>query len=378
MIVMRFVRYNNNIIIIVIIIITIIITTIIIIIIIIISKGILAADESTGTMGKRLAAVKTENTIENRRQFRNLLFTSEGLENYISGVILFEETVYQSNNKKGTLINVLMDKGIVPIIKVDKGLKDLPGCLDESITIGLDDLDNRCKEFYSKGCRAAKWRAVFNVSADGIQPSCLAVDENAHTLARYAAICQANGLVPIVEPEVLMDGIFDIETASRATQKVLSKVFAALLDHDVILEAALLKPNMVRSGSASLTQATAAEVAQKTFTVLSRTVPMAIGGIFFLSGGMSEESATICLNEINKITLKKMSKPWYLSFSYGRALQKSCLAAWQGQNDLKHIEVAQKTLLLKCIKNSSATLGNYDCDLKANESKNESNQETIG
>ena len=203
------------------------------------------------------------------------------------------------------------------------------------------------------------------------------MDENAHTLGRFASVCQANGLVPIIEPEVLMDGTFDIDTASRATQKVLSKVFAALIDHDVILEAALLKPNMIRSGSASLTQATATEVAQKTFTVLSRTVPMAIGGIFFLSGGMSEESATVCLNEINKIALKKKSKPWYLSFSYGRALQKSCLAAWQGQNDLKHTEIAQKTLLSKCLKNSSATLGNYNCDLKANESKDESNQETI-
>ena len=332
----------------------------------------MAADESTGTMGKRLQQINVENTFENRRCFRNLLFTTDGIEHYISGVILFEETIHQVSNKKDTsLIQVLSDKGIVPIIKVDKGLKELPGCLDEPISHGLDNLDEKCKEFYALGCRAAKWRACFNVNIEGTQPSSLAMDENAHTLARYAAICQANGLVPIIEPEVLMDGVFDINTAAVATQKVLSKVFAAMIDHDVIFEAALLKPNFVRSGSASLIQASAIEVAQKTFTVLSKTVPIAIGGIFFLSGGMSEESATVCLNEINKMTSKRMVKPWYLSFSFGRALQKSALNEWKGSHDMMNIENAQKILLKKCRANSLATVGNYDHQMKITESKNE-------
>ena len=288
---------------------------------------------------------------------------------------MFDETVYQNSDKKIPLINVLMEKGIVPIIKLDKGLKSLPGTDEETVTIGLDTLDSRCQEFYAKGCRAAKWRAVFTINDYNSTPSCLAMDENAHTLARYAAICQQNGLVPIVEPEVLMDGIFSIDVAAKATEKVLSKVFAALVDHDVILEGMLLKPNMVRSGSSYPMQANAQEVAQETFKVLSRTVPVAIGGIFFLSGGMSEGDATMTLNEINKMAAKK-NKPWYLSFSYGRALQKSVLNAWDGKHNAKNVEDAQKVLLKRARDNSLATAGNYDRDLKSDSFVSNSNHES--
>ena len=276
---------------------------------------------------------------------------------------MFEETVYQKSDKNDPLIHILKNKGIVPIIKLDKGLKPLAGTIDETITEGLDNLDSRCQEMYSLGCRAAKWRAVFVINYDNATPSCLALDENAHTLARYAATCQANGLVPIVEPEVLMDGIHSIDVASKITEKVLSKVFAALVDHDVMLEGILLKPNMVRSGASSPMQSHPIEVAQQTLKVLSRTVPVAVPGIFFLSGGMSELDSTLCLNEINKEAAKHY--PWYLSFSYGRALQKSCLNEWQGKHDVVNIANAQKTLLRLARQNSLATCGKFDHDVKS-------------
>jgi fructose-bisphosphate aldolase class I len=247
----------------------------------------------------------------------------------------------------------------------------LSGTNDESITIGLDDLENRCKEFHERGCRAAKWRAVFKIDESKIDasPSALAMDENAHTLARYAKCCQENGLVPIVEPEVLLDGNYSIEVTAKATEKVLSKVFGALIDHDVCLENILLKPNMIRSGSAAKLQATPTEVGEYTFAVLQRTVPIAIGGIFFLSGGMSENHATECLNEINKVAMRKWCgvKPWHLSFSFGRALQKSCLAEWNGRDEAKFVNNAKKTLFLRAKANSLATMGNYHRDFDSKE-----------
>ena len=219
-------------------------------------KGILAADESTGTIGKRFAGINVENNEENRRKYRQLLFQTSGIEEYISGVILFEETLYQKADDGTPFVNVLNSKGILPGIKVDKGVKPLFGTNGECVTQGIDDLDARCSKYYAQGARFAKWRAVLHIKDSiGATPSLVAIDENAQTLARYASICQANGLVPIVEPEVLMDGDFSIEVAAVCTEKVLAACYKALSDHHVLLEGTLLKPNMVRSGSDAAVQA---------------------------------------------------------------------------------------------------------------------------
>ena len=318
-------------------------------------KGILAADESTGTIGKRFNAINVDNIEENRRKYRQLLFQAENLHDNISGVILFEETLYQVADDGTQFVDILKSKGIIPGIKVDKGVKPLFGTNGETVTQGIDDLDARCAKYYAQGARFAKWRAVLHIKDTlGATPSMVAIDENAQTLARYASICQANGLVPIVEPEVLMDGDFGIETAAVATEKVLAAVFKALSDHHVMLEGCLLKPNMVRSGSDAAVQATPDEIGLATLRVLQHTVPCALPGITFLSGGMSEEEASLALNAIN---LAPGPKPWSLTFSYGRALQQSVLLAWKG--DDANVANAQTVLVARAKANGMANLGKY-------------------
>lgn len=318
-------------------------------------KGILAADESTGTIGQRFEKIKVENNEDNRRKYRQLLFKAEGIENSISGVIMFEETLYQNADDGTPFVDILKSKGIIPGIKVDKGVKPLYGTNGETVTQGIDDLDARCAKYYKQGARFAKWRAVLNIKdAIGATPSLVAINENAETLARYASICQANGLVPIVEPEVLMDGDFSIEVAAAATERVLAAVYKSLSDHHVMLEGTLLKPNMVRSGSDVAVQANSREIALATVRVLQHTVPPAVPGITFLSGGMSEEEASLALNDINHAP---GPKPWALTFSYGRALQQSCLKAWLGKDE--NIAAAQAALIVRATANSQAALGQY-------------------
>lgn len=318
-------------------------------------KGILAADESTGTIGKRFAAIDVENNENNRRSYRELLFTTEGIEKCVSGVILYEETLYQNQADGTPFVKLLKDKGIIPGIKVDLGVKPLYGTNDECVTQGIDNLDARCKKYYEQGARFAKWRAVLHIKDTiGATPSAVAMDENAQTLARYASICQANGLVPIVEPEVLMDGDFSIEVAAVATEKVLAAVYKALSDHNVMLEGTLLKPNMVRSGSDAAEKADASAIALATVRVLQHTMPCAVPGVTFLSGGMSEEEASLALNAINNAP---GPRPWALTFSYGRALQQSCLKAWLGKPE--NVGSAQAQLLARAQANSDASLGKY-------------------
>lgn len=318
-------------------------------------KGILAADESTGTIGKRFDAIKVENVESNRQAYRQLLFQADGLEQYISGVILYEETLYQKADDGTPFVDILKSKGILPGIKVDKGIQPLYGTNGECVTQGIDDLGARCAKYYEQGARFAKWRAVLHIKDDiAATPSKVAIDENAMTLARYASICQANGLVPIVEPEVLMDGDFSIEVAAAATEKVIAACYKSLSDHHVLLEGTLLKPNMVRSGSDAKVQATPQEIALATVRVLQHTVPAAVPGITFLSGGMSEEDASMALNFINQVP---GAKPWSLTFSYGRALQQSVLATWKGEQ--ANVDAAKQALLVRAKANSEAQQGIY-------------------
>ena len=318
-------------------------------------KGILAADESTGTIGKRFAPIGVENNQANRVRYRELLFKTEGLGQYISGAITFEETLFDKATCGTSMVDLMKKQGIIPGIKVDKGVQPLFGTNGETVTQGIDDLGKRCASYYAQGARFAKWRAVLHIKdSTGATPSMLAIDQNAETLARYAAICQANGLVPIVEPEVLMDGTHSIEFAAEVTEKVIAACYKKLSDHKVLLEGTLLKPNMVRSGEASEKPAPMADVAKATVRVLQHTVPVAVPGITFLSGGMSEEEASLALNEMNKLETKK---PWSLTFSYGRALQQSCLKAWQGKDE--NITKAQEVLLERAKANSLANLGKY-------------------
>lgn len=319
-------------------------------------KGILAADESTGTIGKRLQSINLENTEDNRRALRQLLFTSEGIGNNISGVILYHETLYQKTDAGVPFVKVLQDNGVLPGIKVDTGTVTLGGTDGETTTQGLDGLAERVKQYVKDGVKFAKWRCTLKISSHC--PSYLAMLENANVLARYASICQQNGLVPIVEPEVLPDGDHDLPTAQRATEKVLAFVYKALADHHVYLEGTLLKPNMVTAGQACKIQYTPEQVAEATVTALRRTVPGAVPGITFLSGGQSEKDATIHLNAINNAS---GVKPWRLSFSYGRALQASVLKAWQGKNE--NIKAAQGELIKLAHANGLATNGKYTGDL---------------
>uniref|UniRef100_A0A7N4NGU0 Fructose-bisphosphate aldolase n=1 Tax=Sarcophilus harrisii TaxID=9305 RepID=A0A7N4NGU0_SARHA len=280
-------------------------------------KGILAADESVGTMGSRLQRIKVKNTEENLRQFREMLFSvDKSINQSIGGVILFHETLYQKDNQGKWFRDILKEKGIVVGIKLDQGAVPLAGTNGETTIQGLDGLSQRCAQYKKDGADFGKWRAVLKITDQC--PSNLAIQENANALARYASICQQNGLVPIVEPEVIPEGDHDIEHCQYVSEKVLAAVYKALNDHHVYLEGTLLKPNMVTAGHACTKKYTPEQVAMATVTTLCQTVPAAVPGICFLSGGMSEEDATLNLNAIN---LCPLPKPWKLSFSYGRALQ---------------------------------------------------------
>ncbi|MDX1401660.1 MAG: class I fructose-bisphosphate aldolase [Kiloniellales bacterium] len=314
-------------------------------------KGILAADESSPTIKKRFDSIKVESTEENRRDYRNMLFTTPGAASYISGVILFDETIRQSSADGKPLVEILTDTGIIPGIKVDKGAKPLAGCADEKVTEGLDGLRERLQEYRKLGARFTKWRAVYSINET--LPSATAVAVNAHALARYAALAQEAGLVPIVEPEVLMDGSHDIDDCEAVSEEVLLSVYAELALQGVELEGTLLKPNMILSGTDCPEQADVEEVAARTIKVLKRAVPAAVPGIVFLSGGQSDEVATLHLNAMNR----HENLPWKLSFSYGRALQASPLKAWSGKSG--NLKVAQEAFLERAKANGLATLGQY-------------------
>ncbi|XP_070573091.1 fructose-bisphosphate aldolase C-like [Ptychodera flava] len=317
-------------------------------------KGILAADESTGTMGKRLSNISVENVEENRRLYRQLLFsTDNAVAENISGVILYHETFYQKDDNGVLFTEVLKKKGIIPGIKVDKGVVPLGGTDNECTTQGLDGLGERCAQYKKDGAQFAKWRCVLKIQQ--YTPSYLAVIENANVLARYATICQQNGLVPIVEPEILPDGEHDLARCQHETERVLAAVYKALSDHHVFLEGTLLKPNMVTQGHSCTTKYTPQDIAYATVTALSRTVPAAVPGITFLSGGQSEDDATINLDAINKWPGKK---PWALTFSYGRALQASVLKAWGGKPD--GVKAGQDQLLKRAKANGNAAQGKYE------------------
>jgi len=327
-------------------------------------KGILAADESTGTIGKRFDGIGVENTEENRAFYRGLLFTTKGVGEYISGAILYEETLYQKSPEGVPMVDLLKAENIIPGIKVDKGLVPMWGTDGEQSTTGLDGLGKRCQEYYKAGARFAKWRAVLSIDPANGKPSDLSIQETAHTLARYASICQENRIVPIVEPEILTDGKHDITVSAAVTEKVLAAVFKALADHHVLLEGCLLKPNMVTGGSEG-PKASATDIAALTVRTLARTVPPALVGVMFLSGGQSEEEAAVNLNAMNAMDARK---PWVLSFSYGRALQATVLKTWGGKPENK--AKAQAILTERAKANSEAQLGKYagSSDPMANES----------
>jgi fructose-bisphosphate aldolase class I len=321
-------------------------------------RGILAADESTGTIEKRLASVKVENTEENRRAYRDMLFSAKGLGQYISGVILYDETIRQKSVSGASFVELLAKNGILPGIKVDTGAKDLAFCPGEKVTEGLDNLAKRCTEYVRMGAKFAKWRAVITIGPDLPSATCIAA--NAHALARYAAICQAAGLVPIVEPEVLMDGDHTVERCEEVTEWTLNAVYEALYVNRVSLERSLLKPSMVISGKECPAQAGVGEVAERTVRILKRTVPAAVAGVVFLSGGQSDELATAHLNAMNKHYAGEV--PWPLSFSYGRALQQPSLKAWKGA--LANVAAAQAALLHRSRMNGLARAGRYSADLE--------------
>ncbi|UCV21674.1 class I fructose-bisphosphate aldolase [Ferribacterium limneticum] len=315
-------------------------------------KGVLAADESSPTIKKRFESINVESSEENRRRYREILFTAEGIERHIGGVILFDETLRQSTREGIPFPKLLSNRGIVPGIKVDKGTKALALFPDDKITEGLDGLADRLVEYRDLGAQFAKWRAVINID-DRSLPSMYAIRANAHQLARYAAMCQEAGLLPVVEPEVLMDGAHDIERCEAVTAQVLEAVFAELNAHRVAFEGILLKPNMVIPGKKCARQASVQEVAEATLRCLKRYVPAAVPGIVFLSGGQSDVDATDHLNAMNAMG----PQPWEVSFSYGRALQAPVLAAWAG--DESNVATAQKALLNRCHLNGLARDGKY-------------------
>lgn len=319
-------------------------------------KGVLAADESTPTMAKRLAAVGLESTESRRRAYREALFTAEGLSEHISGVILFDETVRQSDDTGTALPEVLRRHGIIPGIKVDRGIKPLAGFPGEVATEGLDGLRERLVEYAGLGLRFAKWRAVIRID-DGV-PTDTAIRTNAHLLARYAALSQEAGLVPIVEPEVLMDGAHDLATCAAVTRRVLNEVYAQLAEHRVLLEATLLKPNMVLPGSTAAAQVSDREIAAATIETLRATVPAAVPGVLFLSGGQSDQEATARLDALNRLP----AQPWELSFSYGRALQAPVLRVWS--EDLAGRTAAQAALVKRARLNGAARTGRYTAALE--------------
>ncbi|HIB32210.1 MAG TPA: fructose-bisphosphate aldolase class I [Candidatus Marinimicrobia bacterium] len=322
-------------------------------------RGILAADESTPTCTKRFDSIGVESTAENRNAYRDMLFTTPGMEEFISGVILFDETIRQSTLKDGVPIpDHLTSLGVIPGIKVDKGAHPLAGTDGEKVTEGLDGLADRLKEYYDLGARFAKWRAVLTISDDA--PSSECVSANAHALARYAAICQEHGLVPIVEPEILMDGIHTIEDSFVITEEVLHTTFYELYAQGVTYEGMVLKPNMVLSGYECTAQASVDEVAEMTVTCLSRAVPSAVPGIAFLSGGQTDEKASAHLNAMNQ--LLNGGGPWNLTYSYGRALQAPALKAWGGSSD--NVPAAQDAFYKRARLNALATKGEYAANME--------------
>ena len=320
-----------------------------------VGKGILAADESTGTIGKRFDTIDVENTEENRRDYRLLLARTPGLEEYINGVILFEETFTQVDHNGESIAKIFSDKGIVPGIKVDKGLGLLPNT-DEKVTSGLDGLKERLLKYKDLGARFAKWRNVYSITDHS--PSLAAVKAGAENLARYAATCQEVGIVPIIEPEVLMDGNHSIEECAIASETVLHELFHALFIHQVSLDHAILKPSMVTCGKSNQPFSNPEEVAGFTLSVFRNHVPAAVPSINFLSGGQSPQQATENLNAINTYEFS----PWLLSFSYGRALQEDCLKAWGGKED--NVQAAQDALLHRAKMNSLASVGEYQTELE--------------
>lgn len=315
-------------------------------------KGILAIDESTGTIGKRFAGVNIESTEPNRCDYRSTLLTTPNLGQHISGAILYDETLRQSTSDGQPLVGIMQQQGIIPGIKVDTGAKPLAGHSGEKITEGLDGLRERLQEYYALGARFAKWRAVITIG-EGI-PSSACIEANAHALARYAALCQEAGLVPIVEPEVLMDGNHDLDDCFDVTEATLRSLFAQLYDQDVILEGVVLKASMVISGSLCEERADVDEVAQATLTCLLNSVPAATAGIVFLSGGQGDQEATAHLDAMNRMG----EFAWPLSFSYGRALQSEALKAWAANRGNK--EPAQQALAHRAKMNGMAALGEYD------------------
>ncbi|KTD67525.1 class I fructose-bisphosphate aldolase [Legionella shakespearei] len=319
-------------------------------------KGILAADESNSTIGKRFATINTENTEQNRRDYRLLLATTPDLEQYINGVILFEETFYQKDDNGTPIAELFANKGIVPGIKVDKGLVDLPHTENEKVTQGLDGLTERLLEFKKMGAKFAKWRNVYSISQ--YTPSLSAIKTGAENLARYAAACQSVGIVPIVEPEVLMDGTHDIDQCAEVCEMVLHEVFHALFIHQVELEHIILKPSMVTSGKEVKPFSEPDEVSEYTISVFRNNVPAAVPTINFLSGGQTPQQATANLNAMNTLG----HQPWLLSFSYGRALQEDCLSAWGGKKE--NIAKAQEALIKRARLNSMACFGEYNSEME--------------
>ncbi len=314
-------------------------------------KGILAADESFPTIEKRFSSINVESTEKTRRNYRDLLFTAPGIDEYISGVILFDETIRQQSLEGKPFPELLADRGIIPGIKVDLGLTTIPGTKEEKATKGLDGLETRLEDYRRLGARFAKWRSVISIASHKPTPLCLTI--NAHSLARYAAICQEHDLVPIVEPEVLINGGHDLGHCERVMEKTLNQVFSELIRHGVLLEGMILKPSMVTSGIDCPDQADIETVAKATIRCFKRTVPAAVPGITFLSGGQSSELATAHLNAMNHLG----GVPWQLSFSYGRALQEKTLLTWQGKDTNRGL--AQKTLLHRAKCNGAARFGTY-------------------
>ena len=319
-------------------------------------KGILAADESTGTIKKRFDSINTESTEEVRRDYREMLFQADGMKGNIGGVILFEETLKQDAADGTSLINVISSQGALPGIKVDKGLTPISEDSEETVTNGLDDLDQRCKEFYKIGAKFTKWRAVITIGSNIPTDDC--INENMLRLADYAKIVQSNNMVPIVEPEVLMDGSHTIDECYDVTSRVLKSLFQHLKDKNVDIKGTILKPNMIISGSNCAEQAGVQEVAEKTVKCLLENVPEDLPGIAFLSGGQSDIDATAHLDAMNKIA----GFNWKLSFSYGRALQQAALKAWMGKEE--NMTNAQSAFSHRALMNKKAALGKWDKDLE--------------
>ena len=315
-------------------------------------KGIIAIDESSGTCAKRFAGVGIDNTEENRRAYRELLLTAPNANQYLSGAILFDETIRQSTKSGVPFAKYMLDNGMIPGIKVDKGTHNLAGFPGEVVTEGLDGLRDRLAEYYKLGARFAKWRAVINIGED--IPSGTCIEANSHALARYAALCQEQGLVPMVEPEVLMDGGHDIETCYEVTEAVLRSLFGALYEQNVLLEGTILKASMVISGKGCEEQADVQEVAESTLMCLKSTVPAILPGIVFLSGGQDDAHATAHLDAMNRLG----PNPWPLSFSYGRAMQQAALTLW-AKDTVGNFARAQQTVVARARDNGQAALGQW-------------------